>query len=244
MSNPFELVKEAATQTPKKREWSGFKAKLRFLSQELTGDLEIRYGKAEVEPLLDVEGQLEKVGPKGLPVKANWEKHFFEGDEEISEDGIRFLQTQEDGSKLEVSPLDRTDTIEIQEGRPLEECTLDGEKALGTTVPREDVDKYAPESTYEIWADQSWGLLRLSEYLEKQKLAAFFPFTFGRGFKIYTVTVYPIRFNGDLYLLMVMTAGEKKLKHPIRRAEGVVKEEKKLILVAPKLKAKKAAGVA
>lgn len=241
-TNPFELAKQEAAKAPAKRQWAGWKGKLRFNSQELTGNIEFRYGKVATEALLDVEGQLEKVGPKGLPVTSKWEKHFYEGTDEISEDVIRFLQTQEDGTKLEVSPLERTDTIEVQEGRAMEECTIDGDLGLGTVIPREDVDKYAPESTYEIWGDD-WGLLRLAEYLEKHRLALFFPYTFGRGFKIHEVTVYPIRYNGDLYLVMVMNSGQKRLKHAIKTLEAAPREERKVILVAPKLKARKPAGV-
>ena len=245
MSNPFELVKQAAA--PAKREFAGFKARLLFSSREFTTNIGIRYGKVEVEPLLDVEGQLEKVGPKGQPIRGAWEKHFYEGEEEITENEIRHLQVQEDGTKIEVSPLDRTGVIEVQDARAIEECTVDGEKSFGTTITREDVNKYATDSVYSIWGDDVWdeaSLLRLAEeVLEKQKLALFFPFTFGRGFKIYTATAVPVRVNGDLYLMLLMNTGEMKLKHALRRAVEV-KEERRVVLVAPRLRAKKPTGVA
>jgi hypothetical protein len=139
-----------ATPDKSKEGFKGWKAQFRFTGNGLVLNTEIRYAKAESEPLIDLEGQLEKVGPRGLPVISKWEKHYYEGEQggemvEITENEIRYLQTQEDGSKVEVSPLQRVDTIDVQEGRTIEEVTLDGKMSYGTTITRENVDRFTPE---------------------------------------------------------------------------------------------------
>jgi hypothetical protein len=61
--------------------------------------------------------------------------------------------------------------------------------------------------------------------------------------KIYTATLYPIRFDGELYLLMVLNTGEKILRHPIKAEKIEEVEKKKIVLTVPKLKTKKIAGL-
>lgn len=204
----------------------------------------MRYAKVDVEPLLDVEGGLEKVGPNGLPVRTTLERHTFEGDQEISDSQAKWMQTQEDGTKMEVQPLERTASVDIREERSLEEVTLDAKASYGTTIPRESVSKYATDSVYSMWADEGWAL-RLAEYLEKQKLAALFPFTFGRGFKIYTCTAYPIRMGSKVYLLVHFNTGEILLRHPLDAGPATAEEpQKRVILVAPRLRKKTTTGTA
>jgi hypothetical protein len=163
-----------------------------------------------------------------------WERKVFEGDQEISERDIRYFQKTPEGEvEVEVEPLDRTTELEIQEQRSLEETTLDGSKSLGTTIPIEQREGYVAESTYEMWGDTA--LLRLAEYLEKERLAMIFPFSFGRGFKIYTAVAYPLREDGNLYLIMALNTGRRILKHPLK-ATPAAEVKAKPILPKPILK--------
>ena len=121
--------------------------------------------------------------PNGLPVQGKWDrKRFFEigpdgklTDTEIPEDQIRHFQIKDNGAEEEVEPFDRTDVIE----------TVD-------LIPREQVEDYLPHSYYELFADEPSSLYRISEFLEKNKLAMLSQFAF-RGFTAYTALIYPIQ---------------------------------------------------
>ena len=156
-------------------------------SPPMTLMAEVRHKEIEVEPLLDLESGIQRVGPNGSPIVSHREDHYYELDKEIVKEEIRYIQMI-DGRQEVVGKLSMTNTLDILEGRPLEECTLLDEsdkvhKALGTTIPREDVSRYAPEAIHAVWPKddtQAWGIYQLAEYLEKQRIALFFPYTHGK----------------------------------------------------------------
>lgn len=225
-------VKGLVSNSPsvQEREFAGWKLPIRVETENLTIDTEARYKKVEVEPILDLEGEIMKVGRKGLPVKTKVEWKYYEGDEEISEKDIRFVQKMPDGSVVEVEPLSRIDSVEIRD-MPMDNVVIDDNKSYGTFVPRHIIDNFAQESTYEVWGN----LVKLAEYLEKHNLAIMFPFTFGRGFKITTALIYPVRIGNNLHLIMVLSSGVRKLSKPLI---GVVEEVKKPAMSKPILKRK------
>lgn len=240
MSNIFQAADKA--DTGKKRAFAGWKSTIRFDSPKLQSQVPIRYGKVDVEPLIDVEGEILKVGPNGQPVESHWKKVHYENGQEITEEQIRKVQKVDD-QLVDVVDLPRTQTISISEQRPIEECTLDENDptvSLGTCIPVEDINKYVAESMNEVWAEDSFGVLRLAEYLEKERLALFFPYCYGRGLKIYTVTGYPFRVEAKLFLLMRMNIGQMILRHPIQVQQGQPQETKRLVLATPRLVRKKA----
>lgn len=226
------LVSEAPSKGRESREFAGWKLPIKVEVEGLIIETEARYKKVDVEPLIDLEGEIEKVGPRGKPVKGSMEWHWYEGEDkvEISEKDIKYVQKMPDGSVVEVEPLQRVNEVHVEE-KPIEEITIDGQTAIGTLVPRHMVENFAPESTYEVWGN----LLRLAEYLEKNNLAIMFPWTFGRGFKITTALMYPVRVGEKVYMVMVLATGIKKFSKPL---VGQTEEIKKPTIAKPLLKKK------
>ena len=65
------------------------------------------------------------------------------------------------------------------------------------------------------------------------------------GFKIYSTTVYAIRFDGLLYLVWSNNRGEMLFTHPLRQTEAMeaAPERKVVALATPRLRpAKKSTG--
>jgi len=250
MSNPFDGLK--TVDEGQKKEWLGWKLRINLNTSNLITYTEARYKSVEVLPLLDLESNLEKVGPHGHPVKKTWKEEYYEilpsGEAvPIPRNAIKYMQ-EIDGEKVPVSKLGKTEQVDISEGRAIEECTLTGDfgkNSLGTLITREDVDKYATSSVYTIFSDRQESALKtIADYLEKQRLALFFPFSHGNGFKIYTATAFPVRRNGQLFFLLLLHTGEMVFTKPILASEKPV-EEKVRQLAMPKLATKrKPAGVA
>ena len=234
----------------KKRASGGNIATLRFTNPSSNPPMTlmtlVRHKEIEVEPLLDLESGIQKVGPNGKPVISRREDHYYEElNKEILKEEIRYVQMI-DGKQETVAKLSMTNTIDITEGRPLEECTIVDEseevhKSLGTTIPIEDVSRYAPEAIHAAWPKddtQAWSLYKLAEYLEKNRIALFFPYTHGNGFRIHSTTVYPIRFDGQLYLVWSNNKGEMLFKYPLRANEAMetAPERKVAMLATPRLR--------
>ncbi len=79
------------------------------------------------------------------------------------------------------------------------------------------------------------NLKTFAEVLERDKLAAAFPWTFGRGLKVNTAFVYPIRDGDKLFLVEVLSNGIKELNKAL---SGETVEVKTPILNKPVLKRK------
>lgn len=190
--NLVESAPQGAGEVAKatKKRAGGNIAVLRFTnpssSPPLTLMAEVRHKEIEVEPLLDLETGIQRVGPNGQPIVSHREDHYYELNKEIVKEEIKYVQMI-DGKQETVAKLSMTNVLDILEGRPFEECTIVDEsdevhKSLGTTIPREDVSRYAPEAIHAMWPkddSQAWGLYQLAEYLEKQRIALFFPYTHG-----------------------------------------------------------------
>jgi hypothetical protein len=233
----------------KKKVSGGNIATLRFTNPSsnppMTLMTQVRHKEIEVEPLLDLESGIQKVGPNGEQVVSRREDHYYELNKEIVKEEIRYVQMI-DGKQEPVAKLSMTNVLDITEGRPFDECTLVDEseevhKSLGTTIPIEDVSRYAPEAIHAAWPKddtQAWSLYKLAEYLEKNRIALFFPYSHGNGFKIHSTTVYPIRFDGQLYLVWSNNRGEMLFKYPLRANEAMetAPERKVAMLATPRLR--------
>ena len=235
-----QLLTEKPATAAKQREFAGWKLKLTYRSQAAAVTTDLRYAKVEAEPLIDLESEVKKLNRETLrPVKEKWSKTVVEIDESgqerpIDETLIGYFQ-EIDGQLTEVSKLERTNEVEVNEED--QNCTIEDKKAYGTTIPISQVLEYVTESTYEVWGEDSTAKM-LAEVLEKEGVALLFPFTFGAGFKIYTATLYPIRIDGNLHLIMNLNTGRRILKHPLTAAAAAVAKKPKPILAKPKLKVK------
>ena len=169
----------------------------------------------------------------------------------INEDWVQYRQ-KIDGEEIAVEPFDRTEIIDIDEKRPLDQCGIDEnnpKRVLGTVVPEHWEDNLGPDEEkgsklYEIWTKlPNSALYRLIEKLEKERLKLYFPMVFRKGMTIHLCIAKVIRFNGDAYLVMKTYSGPVKLKRPIKPAatlrEPIVA---KPVLAKPILR-KKPAGV-
>ena len=230
----LENLVSGAPKGRESREFPGWKLPLKVEVEGLVIETEARYRKVEAEPLIDLEGEIEKIGPRGKPVKGTMEWHWYEGEGEermeVQEKDVKYVQRMPDGSTVEIEQLQRVNEVELKD-RPMDEITLDGQKTYGTLIPRHMVENFAPESTYEVWGN----ILKLAEYLEKNNLAVVFPWTFGRGFKITTALMYPIRVGDKVHMVMVLATGIRKLSKPLI---GQAEEVKKPLIAKPLLKKK------
>lgn len=245
-SDPFELAKKVT----KQREWAGFKATLRFIDPA-TGtaiNTEVRYGKLDIDPAFSAEG-VEKLGPHGGKIRyqrGEWKtfEQMPDGSEvEISEDDIKYYQSADASGKAEVSPFDATKVWDISEQRSIDECTLNGDKALGTLIPREKVDEFGPDkergsSLY--WIDGDAVAFRaLAEKLEKDRTALYFPLVLRNGLTIHLAAGYLVRIGGNMYMIMRTFGGSVIWSHPLtEKAEPVAVEKKTPVLAKPVLRRK------
>jgi hypothetical protein len=213
---------------------------LRFTDGASTISTEVKYGKVKVDPAFKPEG-IEKKGPNGGPlrwVKGQAEWHVFEGETEISEDQIQYMQ---DGQAVE--PFSRTQSVDVNMTRPMEECTLDGPISYGTRIPEEMVSLFGPD--YDKGSKLYWldgdpiSLQQLLQKLEDKVL--YLPFVFVKGLSIHLVIVRFVKRNGNLYLTMQTYAGEALMAHPVNQAVQQP-EEQKPILAKPMLRKKKPAS--
>lgn len=158
MSSVENLIK-GQPEGRKAKPFAGFKGQLRFSSPDGVVNTEVRYAKADIDPVFKPES-IKKVGPNNGEIRfqrGEWktfEKQPDGSEIEIPQDSIRYVQSVE-GAEMEVEPFDSTKVWDIREERPLDECALDGETALGTLIPREQVDEFGPDkeagsSLYEI----------------------------------------------------------------------------------------------
>jgi len=247
----FKMV--STVDTDKKKEWPGYGATLRLRTQELKVDVDVRFGPLKVEKLLDMEGELVKRGPHGGEVRKTWKETWYEkvdgAETEIPSSAVGYYQ----GEQL-VPKFSKTNVIEVDETRQVDECTLDSEgthasgdhkgepyymnKSLATLIPREGTDKYLPEDMDVLWTDSVTNLMQVVNYLEKNRLSILAPFSHGNGRRIITTTISPIRRNGQLYLVMVLSSGEILWSHPLEATSQPV-EEKRMVIAPPVLFKKK-----
>jgi hypothetical protein len=201
--NPFQLVKDTTPAKKGKREFAGFKARLKVQSDDgsLSIDVPVRYAKIGTDDLVKIVRKTRN----GKPVEAHYsEKKYYELGEdgkparEITEADIAYFQVTEDGQEVEVQPFDRTQVIENTE-----------------YIPREQLEDYVIESSYEVWAEDEGDtspLYKIATWLEKQKVAIASVFSFG-GFTAYTALIYPVWIDGKFVLVMALSKSFKVYKH-------------------------------
>jgi hypothetical protein len=225
----LEEVLEAEVKEKSKR-FKGFKATLKVSLEGLEVEVPIRYAKLGSEPLVKIVRR----SPSGRLVQGKWigEKKYFEVDEngkltdvEVPEDKIKYFQVLEDGTEVEVEKTERTKTIE----------SLD-------FIPIEQIYDYAPESVYEIWAEDQKNiptLYKIAQRLLKDRLAILTTFTFG-GMTGYTAIIYPIVKPEGFVLEMMLSQAVKEYQNlmPIPTGKPEEKTEKKKVYI-PLVKPKK-----
>lgn len=186
------LIKGAGEQKGKKP-FAGWNVALAINLPGFTATLLGKYAKIEAQPLIDLEAGIQKLGPTGKSVESHWEKHFYEAGVEIQESQIKAMQLNpETGQMEEVGDLPRTESIDVGQ-RQFEDCTLDEsnmKNSLGCLIPRDWVEKFEAENTNTMWGKGHFDkpFIQLAEYLETQKCAAFFPYTFGKDISARTVS--------------------------------------------------------
>jgi len=229
--DPMQLV-EKVPEAKGKKETPDY-AKLIFTSKMLTGSFDIAYHRVKSDSLLELEGKVIKIGPHGGKVEAKMPKHYYESGKEITADQVTELVEYENGDREPAQDLPQSEVWDIVEERPEADCNFDGtdlSTTHGTTIRREDVAKYAPDSEpYETWEARPAGYLKLAQYLEGRNEAILFPFSHGGGRKVHTMVMYPVRLEQKLFMGMYPCAGQVIWRHPIEAA-GEVTETQKVAL--------------
>ena len=186
-----------------KRVFAGFKSRLKYTSETLTVDVEVRYEKVTSKGLeqkrtivhraVMPDGSSKVVENKPTPYK--WCYQDAEG-KEVPESLVHHYELLADGAENEVAPFERTKEIEIIK-----------------TVPMSEVESFLIESQYEVWStDNISGAWAMSQELVKKDIAAVGKLSFGRGFTEYWAIFYPVRKDGQFLIVMVLTKMRKEYK--------------------------------
>ena len=218
--------------TKKPRVYKGNKLQLSYNGDSLSVAMEVRYAKTATDAIFKPDEML-KCGPNGGELRwdrgGSWgifEKQADGTEVAINNSDIKYYQ-EVDGQKVEVEPFDSTKSLEILEGRPLDQCTLDGENALGSLMPDNMENNFGPDGEkgtklYEIWSEKgNPGLIRVLEKMEKDKVKLFFPFVFRKGMSIHLCVAKVVRLDSAMYLTMRTYAGPALLTRTIVEGEGV-----------------------
>lgn len=222
------------------------KGKLFYESKQFSGVFDVSFHEAPVEPLLELEGRVVKLGPNGHEIETRRPYVNLEDGVEIKGEEIKKVLRYEDGSEDPFFNLPKTKVFRIVENRPISECTLDAKDptvSYGTVIPQEEVEKYAVAKVGDEWEDKPAGYHGLAKYLEERGLALLYPYSFGNGRAVYTVLVYPVRIEGKLYVVKKYCTGQIVYRHPLEVAE-VAQAATTLVEMPPiRIRNRKAAGV-
>lgn len=215
--------------------------KLIFLGDKFSGTFDVAFHEADVDRLLELEGQVVKVGPNGHPVETRRPYVNLEDGVEIQSSQVVKKLRYEDGTEDPYADLPKTKTFDIDEKRQISECNLRAEDptvTYGTVIPREDVEKYAVEKVHEEWEKSPSGYRKLVDYLEQNRLALLYPYCFGRGRNLYTVIAYPVRIESKLYVLKKFCTGQILYKHPIEAPANAAQSTTKVVMPALRIRNK------
>jgi hypothetical protein len=250
-----DKLREKVEVKKKKREFAGFKARLKYASENLAIDVEIRYEKVTSKELesrrkiihkaIMPDGQVVPVENKPTP-RWNWRDN--EG-KEYPDNAVRHEAILPNGQVVPVEsksnsykwawqdsegkeyPDNVVHHYEVTDNGEVEVSELERTKELviTKTIPLNQVENFLIESQYEIWTDQNIpGLYALAEELAKKDLAAVSRLSFGKGFTEYHAIIYPIKEDGKFLLTMILTKMRKHYKHwmPISNGTQVTAQAK------------------
>lgn len=224
MSSLEGLVGGEKPSTKEGKEHAGWKLQLQVKLQELILDTEVRYKKILGKPLIEIEGEKQRVGPNGRAVRSEQKDAYFELDADgktwvpITEDQMKYIQHLPDGTVMEIEKLHRIEKLVIDD-RNVEEATIDDSITYGALVPKFMKSNFVEQDTYQLWGN----VLPLYNYLEKNQYSVLYPWTFGRGFKITTAFLTTLRLGENrMFMPMILHTGIGEYTKDVVGAEAVV----------------------
>lgn len=208
---------------------SGHKLRVFYVGKnDSTLDVEGRYEQMPCEPIFKPDG-IVKRGPNGGFVRyrhptSEWKTFEVSPDgteTEIKSSEVKYFQSI-DGQESPVDPFPKTEVLDINDKRPLDEATLNGTTSLGAIIPRAIADWFVPDpekksSTYSLRGD---GFLALAKKLVAENKAVYFPLVMAKSMSVHLCVAFPIERDGNLYLGFRTLAGTPILNHPLN--EGTV----------------------
>jgi len=215
----------------KKRQFAGFKMTISINADGFVAKIPVRYAKLE-STVIKEKLRIVHRAADGREVhsrkickncgKAQGEAWAYVDDQGNvhPDDQVHHFQILDDGSEIEVAPLERTTELEVVK-----------------TPPSIILDDLLIESEYEVWSEDPAALWALAEWLHKNDRVAVGKHTFGRTFYENYAILYPIIRDGQFVMVMALAKMRKEFKHwmPVggRRAES--KPKAKPVSVLPEL---------